>query len=79
MTVMCYALFTTTAQKNPSLVVTVPIVFFAVMHYKRIVMLLHDGEEPERIVLRDVRLQLCIIVWFALYLLIALGNWHLFR
>jgi 4-hydroxybenzoate polyprenyltransferase len=79
MTVMCYALFTTTAQKNPSLVVTVPIVFFAVMHYKRIVMLLHDGEEPERIVLRDVRLQLCIVFWFALYLLIERGNWHLFR
>jgi 4-hydroxybenzoate polyprenyltransferase len=79
MTVMCYALFTTTAQKNPSLVITVPIVFFAVMHYKRIVMLLHDGEEPERVVLRDIRLQLSIVIWFALYLLIALGNWHLFR
>lgn len=79
MTVMCYALFTTTAQKNPSLVITVPIVFFAVMHYKRIVMLLHDGEEPERVVLRDVRLQFSIVIWFALYLFIALGNWHLFR
>ena len=79
MTVMCYALFTTTAHKNPSLVVTVPIVFFAVMHYKRIVLLLHDGEEPERVVMRDVRLQLSIVIWFVLYLAIALGNWRLFR
>ena len=79
MTVMCYALFTTTAHKNPSLVITVPVVFFAVLHYKRIVMLLQDGEEPERIVLRDFRLQLSIVIWFALYIAIALGNWKLFR
>ncbi len=79
MTVMCYALFTTTAHKNASLVVTVPVVFFAVMHYKRIVMLLQDGEEPERVVLRDIRLQLSILVWFGLYIAITLGNWKLFR
>jgi 4-hydroxybenzoate polyprenyltransferase len=79
MTVMCYALFTTTAHKNPSLVITVPIVFFAVLHYKRIVMLLQDGEEPERVVLRDFRLQVSIALWFALYVAIALGNWNLFR
>jgi 4-hydroxybenzoate polyprenyltransferase len=79
MTVMCYALFTTTGNKDPSLVITVPIVFFAVLHYKRIVMLLSDGEEPERLVLRDYRLQASIAIWFALYLAIALGNWRLFR
>jgi 4-hydroxybenzoate polyprenyltransferase len=79
MTVMCYALFTTTTHKNPSLVISVPVVFFAVMHYKRIVMLLQDGEEPERIVLRDFRLQLSILAWFSLYLVITLGNWKIFR
>ena len=79
MTVMCYALFTTTANKNPSLIITVPVVFFAVLHYKRVVMILHDGEEPERLVLRDIRLQLSIVIWFALYIAISLGNWHLFR
>ncbi len=79
MTVMCYALFTTTANKNPSLVITVPVVFFAVLHYKRIVMILHDGEEPERLVLRDIRLQLSILIWFALYLAITLRNWRLFQ
>jgi hypothetical protein len=79
MTVMCYALFTTIAHTNSSLVVTVPIVFFAVKHYKRIVLLLYDGEEPEREVMRDVRLQLSIAISFTLYLTIALGNWRLFR
>lgn len=79
MTVMCYALFTTTANKNPSLVITVPIVFFAVLHYKRIVMILHDGEEPERLVMRDIRLQLSILIWFVLYLAITLGNLRLFQ
>ena len=40
MTVVCYALFTTTSGKNPTLVVTIPIVFFAVMHYTRLVVAL---------------------------------------
>ena len=49
------------------------------MHYKRTVLLMHEGEEPERVVLRDVRLQVSIVIWFALYLAISLGDWRLFR
>ena len=64
---------------NPSLVVTVPVVFFAVLHYKRVVMILNHGEEPERLVLQDVRLQLSIAIWFALYAAVTFGNWQLFR
>jgi 4-hydroxybenzoate polyprenyltransferase len=79
MAIMCYALFTTTAQKNPSLVVTVPIVFWAVMHYKRLIMLLQFGEEPERIVLRDSPLLAGIGLWLGSYLIIYWGNVHLFR
>ena len=65
--------------KNPTLVVTVPIVFFAVMHYKRLVVFLHFGEEPERIVLRDLRLQLSILLWLITYFGVLYGNIHLFR
>ncbi len=42
MAVLCYALFTTSG-KAPSLTVTVPFVFYAVMHYKRMVMVLNSG------------------------------------
>jgi 4-hydroxybenzoate polyprenyltransferase len=79
MVVVCYALFTATSNKNPTLVITVPIVFFAVMHYKRLVLLLRFGEEPEKIVLRDLRLQLSIIIWLITYFGVIYGDIHLFR
>jgi 4-hydroxybenzoate polyprenyltransferase len=79
MTILCYALFTTSMTKNPTLVVTVPIVVFAVMHYERLVMLWDVGEEPEQIVMRDTRLLLAALVWLACYLAITLSNIHLFR
>jgi hypothetical protein len=56
MTVMYYALFTSTSGKNLSIVITVPIVLFAIMHFNRLVMLFGHGEEPEHIVMHDLRL-----------------------
>lgn len=79
MTVMCYALFTALPYKNPTLVVTVPIVYFAVMHYKRLVMIYLHGKEPERIVLKDRRLQICIVLWLLSYFGITYSDVHLFR
>ncbi|HLY38905.1 MAG TPA: decaprenyl-phosphate phosphoribosyltransferase [Candidatus Binatia bacterium] len=79
MTVMCYALFTTSSGKNPSLVVGVPIVFYAIMHYKRLVMLLDASEEPERVLLRDLPIQVSIALWLATYVLIEHGGVHFFR
>jgi 4-hydroxybenzoate polyprenyltransferase len=70
MTVMCYAIFT--IFRNPMLVVTVPFVFYGVMHYKRLVMVLRFGEEPDRVVLRDRRIQMCIAMWLATFLLVML-------
>jgi 4-hydroxybenzoate polyprenyltransferase len=78
MAVMCYALFTSTSGKNPTLVVTVPIVFFAVMHYKRLVVLWNFGEEPDWILLKDVRIQLSIVLWILCYVVIIYGDLHLF-
>jgi hypothetical protein len=78
MTVVCYALFTSTSGKNPTLVVTVPIVFFAVMHYKRLVVLWNIGEEPDWLVLKDLRIQLSVILWLACYVAITYGDLRLF-
>jgi 4-hydroxybenzoate polyprenyltransferase len=79
LTVTCYALFTVASHKNPSLVITVPIVFFAIMHYQRLVMILEGGEQPEHIVLRDVRIQLSLAVWFLMYSMVELFKPHFFR
>jgi 4-hydroxybenzoate polyprenyltransferase len=79
MAVICYALFTTSPEKNPTLVVGVPIVFYAIMHYKGLVMLLDASEEPERILLRDTPIRLSIALWLATYLLIQHGDVRLFR
>ena len=79
MAVICYALFTTSPEKNPTLVVGVPIVFYAIMHYKRLVMLLDASEEPEQILLRDTPIRASILLWLVTYLLIQHGNLRLFR
>jgi len=79
MTVVCYALFSASGGKNPSMVMTVPVVYFAVMHYKRLVLFLKFGEEPERILLKDVRLQVSIVLWLAIYFGVTYGDIHWFR
>lgn len=79
MTVICYALFAALSHKNPTLVITVPIVFFGVMHYQRMVMLGKFGEEPERILTRDLPLQLTILLWLIAYFVIVLGKVQMFR
>jgi 4-hydroxybenzoate polyprenyltransferase len=68
MAVICYALFT--IFKNPTLVVTVPIVFYGIMHYKLAVMVQAQGEEPDRALLRDVRIQLAIVLWLVVFALV---------
>jgi 4-hydroxybenzoate polyprenyltransferase len=61
MAIMCYALFT--VFKYPALVLTVPIVFYGIIHYKRMVMIHRGGEEPDRAILKDLRIQLTIVLW----------------
>lgn len=79
MAIMCYALFTTTSGKSPNLVMTVPIVFFSIMHYKRKVMLRGSGEEPERQVFKDPRLFVSVVLWFLTYFWATYSEVHLFR
>jgi 4-hydroxybenzoate polyprenyltransferase len=79
MAVMCYALFTTSSGKNPSLVITVPIVFYAVTHYKRLVMLLDAGEEPDRVLLKDQGIQASLALWLIAYFGLTYGNLRWFH
>ncbi len=78
LTLMCYALFTIASGKNPSLVITVPIVYYAVMHYKWMVTVLAIGEEPDRILLEDNVTKLSVIIWFITYLGIVYFDIRLF-
>lgn len=78
-TILCYALFTVTSGKNPTLVVTLPIVYYAILHYKRLVMVDDSGEEPDRLLLRDRGIALSVVLWLALYLAMTHCDIVLFR
>ncbi len=78
MTIMCYALFTIASDKNTSLVITVPIVYYAVMHYKWMVTVLAIGEEPDQILLEDQAIKISLLVWLVAYLAIVYFDIHLF-
>ncbi|MDP6439700.1 MAG: hypothetical protein QGH74_08710, partial [Candidatus Brocadiia bacterium] len=75
MAIMSYALFIVATEKNATLVVTIPIVYYAIMHYKRLVMIQELGEEPERILLREGRIPLCVLLWVLVY--VAIEYWDL--
>ena len=75
---MCYSLFTISSGKNTSLVITVPIVYYAVMHYKRIVTVLAAGEEPDRILIEDNSIKISLFVWLVSYLAIVYFDLHIF-
>ena len=78
-TIVCYGLFTTTSDKNPALIVTLPVVYYAIMYYNKLVVILRHGEEPEQILLRERLIQGAIVLWFILYFAIEWLDPHLFR
>jgi len=65
--------------KNPTLIITVPMVYIAIMQYKLLVLSRKGGEEPERIILYDRQIQFWIILWLATYLWVVNGTVHLFK
>jgi len=79
MAIMSYALFTTAAGRNPSLILTLPVVYYAIMYYKRLVMQGNSGEEPDVILIKNRRIRLCIGLWLALYLIIWKGDLHILK
>lgn len=79
LSVMSYALFTVLSHKNPSLVMTLPFVLFGIMHYQLLVLQRGGTEEPERILVKDRMLQLCVVLWLLLYYCIIEFDVRLFR
>jgi 4-hydroxybenzoate polyprenyltransferase len=79
MTIMSYALFTATSGKNASLIITVPIVYYATAHYMRLVLHNEQGEEPARVLLNDRTIQISIVLWLACFIGIFYGDVSLFR
>jgi 4-hydroxybenzoate polyprenyltransferase len=73
-TVVTYALFTTTAGRDPTLLLTVLPVVFAVFHYQRNLMLGTGSDAPEWLLLRDRVLWICAAVWLAGFL--AISHWR---
>ncbi|MFQ3680079.1 MAG: decaprenyl-phosphate phosphoribosyltransferase [Pseudanabaenaceae cyanobacterium] len=79
MAVVSYALFSAHPAKNPSLVLTVPIVYYAIAHYKFLVTVEAGGEDPDRIWWQDPRIRYSVLLWLLAYLAIDYGNLQLFR
>ena len=76
--IFTYALFTTSSGENPTLVLTVPIVYYAISYYKVLLFEKGEGEEPESILIKDRVILSCVIVWFSLYILIKYLDLELF-
>jgi hypothetical protein len=56
----------------------VPIVFFTIMHYKRLLQL-NLGDEPDRILLKDLSIQVSIMLWLVSYFVVMYSGIRLFR
>ena len=77
--ILSYALFTATSGKNPSLIVTVPLVYIAITYYRRLLETSTEGSEPEGILLGNRVIQGCIALWLLTFILISYGDLHFFR
>ena len=61
------------------LIITVPIVYYAITHYTRLVLHEDRGEEPDQILLRDRTIQVSIVLWLVCFIAIFYGHVTLFR
>ncbi len=77
-TVVSYALFTVSWQKNPTIVLTVVPVIYCISRYLLQVIILGHGKSPEDIILSDKMLLAGIGSWVVLCLIILYGDLHLF-
>jgi 4-hydroxybenzoate polyprenyltransferase len=79
MAVLCYSLYTVTGhQGNPTLVVTVPLVTYAVARYMLLVMVHGEGDAPEKLLTSDRVLLATAALWVILCVLIIYSKVHVF-
>jgi hypothetical protein len=79
MSILCYALYTVTGHPgNATLVVTVPLVAYGVTRYMLLVMVVGEGEAPERLLVSDRLLVGTAALWVVLCVLILYTKVNLF-
>ena len=69
--VLTYSLFCILSKDNPALLITLPIVYFAVMYYRSLLYKNLHGEEPETIILKDKVIFISVILWLTLFILVS--------
>lgn len=74
--VFSYALFSTISGKNPALVITIPIVYYAINYYKMSLLKGEFGEEPESVILADRTLWVCILFWLVTVVIIIIFDFQ---
>lgn len=67
--IISYSIFCTINHNNYIIIITIPVVYYALMHYKNLIFQNIHGEEPESVVLKDRTILVSIIVWLILYFL----------
>lgn len=71
--IACYALFLllpSPLQQNPTLVVTVPVIAFMILHYRRRLTHPRYRIEPNKIIFNDVTMQGAAVLWLVLYVVV---------
>lgn len=68
--IISYSLFCIISKNNILLMTTIPIVYFAITHYKNLVLQGFYGEEPEKIVTKDRKIIISVFLWLVSYVLI---------
>lgn len=71
--IACYALFLllpSPLQQDPTLVVTVPVIAFMILHYRRRLTHPKYRIEPNKIIFNDVTMQGAAVLWLVLYVVV---------
>lgn len=78
-TVIAYSLYTFSAESLPednSMMLTIPIVLFALLRYLILIYVHNEGGSPETLLLRDRPLLLSILAWGAAVVLVLYAPWR---
>ena len=77
LSLITYALFTILTTKNPSLIISIPVVFYALFHYMHLLRERNSPHDPDVLLLTDRPLQISILVWLILFIAIFYGKLRL--
>lgn len=74
MAILSYAIFTVSGDRDPSLVLTVFPVAYAVFHLVRVVQVMGGLEEADKVILRDKEVLFSGLIWFVSF--VAISRWN---